>query len=141
MFDCWRRPMGRLFCMLLAALVGSAMAAPTTTRVADTVYRADGTPATGVLLISWPAFSTADGQAVAAGNKSVTLGAQGSLSVDLVPNIGSSPANTIYTVVFQLDDGAKTEFWMVPTTSPVTVAAIRTTLGSTSSATQMASRQ
>ncbi len=140
MFDRWR-PMGRLICVVLAGLVGTAMAAPTTTRVADTIYRADGTPASGVLLISWPAFSTGDGQAVGAGSKSVTLGSDGALTVDLVPNVGATPSNTVYTVVFQLDDGVKTEFWMVPTISPVTVAAIRTTLGANSSASQLASRQ
>jgi trimeric autotransporter adhesin len=41
----------------------------TLTTVNDIVYRADGNPASGTLLISWPAFVTADGHAVAAGNK------------------------------------------------------------------------
>ena len=76
------------------------------------VYGADGTPAAGTLLISWPTFSTAEGNAVAAGTKSVGLGPQGGLSVDLVPNIGASPAGTFYTVVFQLDDTiAAVEAW------------------------------
>jgi len=32
--------------------------AANTTTVQDVVYRADGTPATGTLVISWPAFGT-----------------------------------------------------------------------------------
>ena len=53
----------------------------------------------------------------------------------LVPNTGSTPAGTFYTVVYQLDDGTvKTEFWIVTSTSPTTIAAVRTTLGSGSSA-------
>lgn len=72
----------------------------------------------------------------------MVLGPQGALSVDLVPNTGASPAGTFYSVVFQLDDGTtKTEYWAVPTSSPTTVAAVRTTPGATSSASQMATRQ
>ena len=41
--------------------------------MSDTVYRADGTLASGTLLISWPEFTTADGYAVVAGTKSVPL--------------------------------------------------------------------
>lgn len=129
--------------LLAIGLVPWSMAAtPATTSINDAVYRADGTPAGGTLLISWPAFTTSGGEAVAAGTKSVTLGAQGALSVDLVPNIGATPTGTFYTTVFQLDDGtARTEYWVVPSSSPTTLAAIRTTLGSSGSASQVASRQ
>ena len=56
-------------------------------------------------LISWPSFQTAEGDAVAAGNESVTIGTGGALVAQLVPNIGASPTGTFYVVVFQLDDG------------------------------------
>jgi hypothetical protein len=138
-----RRPFGWLF-LLLPLLVASAVTAQTlpTTTISDTVYRADGTPAGGTLLISWPEFTTAALGAVAAGNTSVTLGIGGSLSVGLVSNANATPANTIYTVVYQLDDGTvKTEYWVVPTTSPTTISAVRTTLGAGSSASQMATQQ
>jgi len=138
------RLQGRLFCLLLCVLAGlvSQAQSPVTTTISDTVYRADGTPAAGTLLISWPTFSTAGGQAVASGTKSVTLGTGGSLSVALVPNAGAAPANTFYTVVYQLSDGTvKTEFWSVGTTSPTTVAAVRTTPGSGSSAAPPATKQ
>ena len=78
---------------------------PATTVVSDVVFRADGTRAAGTLLISWPSFITANGEAVAGETKSVTLGAQGALSVALVPNTGVTPANALYTVIFHLDDG------------------------------------
>ena len=92
-----RRPYGWLF-LLLAGLVALAVSAQTlpTTTISDTVYRADGTPAGGTLLISWPEFTTAALGAVAAGNTSVTLGAGGALSVGLVPNANATPANTVY---------------------------------------------
>jgi hypothetical protein len=105
LYNCRRQ--GRLFCLLLCVLVGltSQAQSPATTTISDTVYRADGTPAAGTLLISWPTFSTAGGQAVASGTKSVTLGTGGALSVALVPNTGAGPANTFYSVVYQLSDG------------------------------------
>ena len=106
MFDA-RRPLGWLFLLLpvLVALAVSAQTLPTTT-INDTVYRADGTPAKGTLLISWPEFTTAALGAVAAGNTSATLGAGGALSVGLVANANATPADTIYTVVYQLDDAS-----------------------------------
>jgi hypothetical protein len=140
-----RRPAGRFLSVLLAMTMLLAVAwaqGPATTTVSDVVYRADGNPAGGTLLISWPAFTTADGQAVAAGSESVTLGAGGTLSVDLVPNAGAAPVSTLYTVVYQLDDGTvKTEYWLVPTSSPATIAQVRTPLGVTGSVAQIASQQ
>ena len=146
-----RRPARRLFYLLLSviAAVGisrmsiplEAANGPAMTTVADVIYGADGATASGTLLISWPAFTTSDNKPVAAGTKSVQLGAGGSFSVDLAPNDGATPAGTLYTVVFQLDDGVpKTEYWSVPTNSPATVAAVRSTPG-TSTTAQLVSRQ
>jgi hypothetical protein len=127
---------------LVAVCTALQAQTPPTTTVSDTVFRADGTPASGTLLISWPAFTTAGGTAVAGGTKSVTLGSGGTLSVALVPNVGATPSNSIYTVVYQLTDGTvKTEFWLVPTSSPTTLSAVRTTLGSGGAATSLASKQ
>ncbi|HEX8817581.1 MAG TPA: hypothetical protein VF753_18970 [Terriglobales bacterium] len=131
--------LGRLFLLLLTA---SALAQnPALTTVSDTVYQADGAPATGVLLISWPEFTTSGGQAVAAGETTTTLGSNGALSVQLVPNASAIPANTVYTVVYQLTDVVKTEYWVVPASSPATLAQVRTVLGAANSASQMASQQ
>lgn len=131
--------MGRLLLLLLMMGVAAegCWAAPATTTISDTVYRADGSPASGgTLLISWPAFISPDQYPVAAGSKAMTLGAQGQLSVELVPNA----AGSFYTVVYQLQGAVRTEYWVVPTTSPATIAEVRTTLGATGVA-QMASRQ
>ncbi len=103
---------------------------PALTTISDTVYRADGTAASGTVLISWPSFQTVEGDAVAAGNLAVTIGPGGAFSAQLVPNVGASPAGTYYVVVFQLDDGTvRTEYWAVPATSPTTIAAVLTTPG------------
>jgi len=50
---------------------------PALTTISGTVYRADGTAASGTVLISWPSFETAGGDAVAAGNLAVTIGTLG----------------------------------------------------------------
>jgi hypothetical protein len=39
----------------------SPQSGPTLTSVVDTVYLANGTPAQGILVITWPAFETAAG--------------------------------------------------------------------------------
>ena len=145
------RPTGRLFYWLLSviAAVGisrgvvpvHAASGPAMTTISDVVYRADSTPASGTLLISWPAFTTADNKPVAAGSKSVQLGAGGTFTVQLAPNDGATPSGTLYTVVFQVDDGfPKTEYWSVTAASPTTIAAIRTTPGSATTS-QLVSRQ
>jgi hypothetical protein len=139
MFDAGRRPMVRLFYLALTLMAslnmglrcGGAAPEPATTSVSDTVYLADGTAAHGTLIISWPAFVTGSGTAVAAGTKNVALGANGALSLALVPNTGATPAGVYYTVVYQLGAGdVRTEYWVVPTTSPASLATVRTTPGS-----------
>jgi hypothetical protein len=75
---------------------------PALTSVVDSVYMANGSPAVGVLVITWPAFVTAGGTAVAPGSLNVTLGTNGALNVALTPNAGATPANTYFTVVYQL---------------------------------------
>jgi len=92
-----------LISFLLVAVAARAQA-PATTTISDVVYRADGTPAGGTLLITWPAFESVSGKAVAAGSKSVTLGAGGVVNVALVPNEGATPSGTYYRVVYQLDE-------------------------------------
>lgn len=102
MFDRCRLS-GRLFLFMLVLTARALSQTVTTTTVQDIVFRADGTPAQGTLLISWPDFTTASGQAIGAGSTSVNLGSGGALSVALVPNAGATPA-TVYTVVYQLND-------------------------------------
>jgi hypothetical protein len=58
---------------------------PALTTISDTVYRADGTAASGTVLISWPSFQSAEGDAVAAGNLSVTIGTLAPLPFNWYP--------------------------------------------------------
>ena len=132
---------GRIYAMPAAGGAPMPQSGPTLTNVVDTVYLADGTPAQGTLVITWPAFVAASGTAVAAGTTNVTLGANGALNVGLAPNAGATPAGMYYTVVYQLGPGeVKTEYWVVPTTSPANLATVRTTPG-TGTAAQPVSMQ
>src|SRR5579864_908673 len=102
------RQQWRLFCLAVSLMLSTSACfsqSPALTTVTDTIYRADGTPATGTLLISWPAFTTADGHAVAAGTKSVAIVANGSFTAQMAPNAGAAPSGVVYTVVDQLNDG------------------------------------
>ena len=76
-----------------------------TTTVQGTVYTANGAPGSGTLQLSWPAFTTASGQTVAAGKNATNIGADGFVSVNLAPNLGSSPAGLYYTAIYHLSDG------------------------------------
>ncbi len=126
---------------LLGACCGAAAQVATTT-IQDTVYRADGTPAGGTIVVSWPAFTTAAGQAVAAGNTSVVLGPNGVLSLALTANVGATPDGSYYTAVLHLDDGTTSQqYWVVPVSgTPVTLATIESQVLPTSVAMQTASR-
>jgi hypothetical protein len=76
-----------------------------TTTVQGTMYLANGQAASGTLRVSWPAFTTANGQAVAAGSSTVTIAADGFVSMNLAPNVGATPAGLFYTAIFYLSDG------------------------------------
>src|SRR5271165_6271311 len=136
---------GRLFYWVMGWVLAAApmiAQGPALTSVSDTVYRADGSAASGTLLISWPAFTTADGHTVAAGNNSVVLGSNGSLTVQLAPNAGAMPSGTTYLVTYQLTDGTvKTENWSVGSTSPETISQVRTLVGTSTPLAQVATQQ
>ena len=134
--------------LLIAIVAGglSAVAQLATTTVSDTVYRADGTPAGGSVVVSWGSFTTANGNAVTAGTTTVTIGTGGVFSIALAPNAGSTPMGTYYTAVFHLSDGTtKREYWSVPVVAaggaPVTLAAISTQVLPASVAMQTVSKE
>lgn len=120
----------------------AAAAQVATTTIQDTVYRADGTPASGMVLVTWPTFTTAAGQAVAAGTTSATIGPNGALSLTLAPNANATPTGTYYTAVLHLDDGTTSQqYWVVPVSAtPVTLAAVENQVLPSSVAMQTASR-
>jgi hypothetical protein len=108
----------------------SPQSGPTLTSVIDRIYRADGSPGQDVLIVTWPAFTTAAGSPVAAGALDVTLGTRVALSVALAANAGANPRGVYHTVVYQLGPGeVRTEYRMVPTSSPAALAQVRTTPG------------
>ncbi len=124
-----------------SALQPTALAAPVprqagggttipTTQLIDTVYRADGTTATGTVLVSWSAFTTSTGLSVPSGTTSATIAPGGILSLSLVPNAGSNPMGSYYTAVYHLDDGTVSrEYWVVPVSSTaVTISSIKSTV-------------
>ncbi len=129
----WNPRVWLLAGMLLAVMLALAppgSAQVTTTPVVDTIYRADGSPASGTVVISWPEFSTAGGQSVAGGSVSATISTGGALNVQLAPNAGSNPMGSYYTVVYHLNDGSVSrEYWVVPASATaVKVSAIRSTV-------------
>jgi hypothetical protein len=127
-----RRAIGRLGCPLLMAGVlwvagmGRAGAAVSTTTVQGTVYLANGEAGSGMLHVSWPAFTSANGEAVVADSADVTIGQDGFLSVNLAPNQGAMPAGLYYTAVFYMNDGSvSTQYWVVPSAAQTTLAQVQ----------------
>ena len=144
------RPTGRLFYCLISVLVAVGVVRgapppptpPATTTISDVIYRADGSPAAGTLVITWPAFTTADNRAVPAGSMSLAIGPFGAINLALAPNQGATPSGTYYKVVMKLNDGTTSEeFWVVPTLSPTTISAIRSQVVPQGVALQVVTRQ
>src|SRR5208337_797882 len=114
---------------------------PTLCQISDTVYRADGSPAQGTVLLSWQAFTTAAGQSVTPGSLLVTLDAGGGFNASVAPNTGASPAGSYYRALFKLSDGTtETEYWVVPNTQTTTIGAIRSKLVPAQQAAQFLTR-
>jgi hypothetical protein len=101
-------------CIVLAVMAGAALAQSiSTTTVQGTVYLANGSPGSGTLQVIWPAFTTASNQVVTAGKLTVNIGADGFVSVNLAPNLGSSPAGLYYTAIYHMNEGTtNTEYWL-----------------------------
>ena len=100
-----------------ALALGAFAQTISTTTVQVTVYLANGSPGSGTLQVNWPAFTTASGQAVAGGKMTMDIGADGFVSVNLAPNLGSSPAGLFYTAIYHMSDGTtSTEYCFMPGT-------------------------
>jgi hypothetical protein len=97
-----------LMAMLLlgiATVQVSCAQAVSTTTVQGTVYLANGQAGSGTLHLSWPAFTTANGQSVAADSLTIAIAPDGFVSVKLAPNRGAMPAGLYYTAVLYMSDG------------------------------------
>ena len=114
-------------CLLALTLAAMAMAqAVSTTTVQGTVYLANGQPGAGTLVISWPAFTTAAGQAVAADSTTLAIGPDGFVSVNLAANVGATPAGEYYTAVYYMSDGTtSTQYWVVPAAAQASLAQVQ----------------
>lgn len=124
----WRAALG-LVAVAVAIFSPRMTAQIHTTTVQGTVYRADGTPAGGTLLLSWPAFTTPQNQAVAAGNMSAPIGADGFVSVNLTANSDALPTGSYYTAVYHLNDGTvNQEYWVIPSAGNASIASVRAQL-------------
>lgn len=112
-----------------------------TTTVQGTLYLANGQPGSGTLLVKWPAFTTAAGQAITAGSTTVQVPADGFVSISLAPNQGATPAGEYYTAVYYLSDGSSnTEYWIVPSVPQATIAQVRAQVMPSAQAVQAASK-
>jgi hypothetical protein len=110
------------FCILVAGLALSGQ--PTTTRVTDTIYLADGEKFDGYVQIEWQSFVTPKAP-IAPYSKLVRV-VNGLLDVDLVPT--RNAGYTAYYRVRYFRNGRVqyTEYWDVPATSTVqTIAGLR----------------
>ncbi|MGC2163556.1 MAG: glycosyl hydrolase family 28-related protein [Silvibacterium sp.] len=127
--------------LMMAMLVVQAHPQASTTTVQGIVYLADGSVASGTLQVSWPAFTTTAGQAVAAGSESATIGSNGSLNVNLVANSGATPAGTYYTAVYHLNGGTVSqEYWVVPAATSVSLSSVQAQLAPATVAVQTVSK-
>jgi len=130
-----------LFALAAAAVLPARAQGVSTTTVQGTVYFANGAPGSGTLQLTWPAFTTAAGQAIASGRNTVSIGADGFVSVNLAPNVGANPAGLYYTAVYHLSDGStSTEYWVVPAAAQATLGQVRAQLMPAAQAVQAVSK-
>ena len=137
---CAGRWMGLWLIAMALGVVANGQAVSTTT-VQGTVYLANGQPGAGTLDVSWPAFTTATGQAVTAGRQMVTIAPDGFMSVNLAPNLGATPAGLYYTAVYQMSDGTtSTEYWVIPAAAQASLGQVRAQLMPAAQAIQAVSK-
>jgi hypothetical protein len=118
---------------LATALVtaATAIAQPPLTTIQDTLYRADGTPFNGLLIISWNSFQ-ADNQANVVSQSLTVKVVNGFFLVQLAPTADANPPSS-YTVTYNSDGKVQfQETWVVgPSSTPVTIADVRVSTTST----------
>jgi len=124
-----RRNILYLLCFL-CLLCGGRRAEAQTVQILDTLYNADGTTASGRIVISWDPFTAADMTTVDGGTLTYTIPATGInagvVNVPLYANVGATPAGTSYAARYFLANGAQyTETWIVPSFGPATITTRR----------------
>ena len=126
-----RTALWRLATALLTA--AAALAQPPLTTIQDTLYKADGTPFNGLLIISWNSFQ-ADNQANVVSQSLTVKVVNGLFRVQLAPTADANPPSS-YTVTYNSDGKVQfQETWVVGTSAtPVTIADVRVSTTSTPS--------
>jgi hypothetical protein len=107
----------------IAAFLLACLSLVAGTRVRDVIYDAAGKRASGQVVISWPAFtSAASGRAIPQGSTTVKI-VSGVLDVDLEP----TPPGTYYSVRYYFSTGGtRVDTWAIPlSATPITVAQAR----------------
>ena len=120
---------------ILCMVAGSLFAQPATTTIQDTLFKADGTPFNGSVVVTWNNFQTQDAAAI--GQQTATFPiVNGAVFVQLAPNTNAIPVNN-YTANYESDGLVQfTEIWAVPpSTTPLRLAAVRVVNGATASPT------
>jgi hypothetical protein len=119
-----------LFCLAAVAYSGICPApvvaqCPPKTTISDTLYNADGSLASGRVVIAWQTFLIGTCQVIA-GQMTVNI-MNGVLNAQLYPNSTAAPEGTSYRVTYALKSGRiTTEYWVVPaSTIPVPLASVR----------------
>ncbi len=109
----------------VALLAGIAAGGPALTTIQDVLYKADGTPFTGVIFISWSSFQTADNSAIVTQTSTVNV-VDGNLRVQLAPSTTGTPA-VIYSVTYNSNGLVQfQESWSVPpSATPLRVKDVR----------------
>jgi hypothetical protein len=91
-------------------------AAPVLTTIQDTLYKADGTPLNGVVIVTWPSFVAADGSKIAAQTLTVAV-PSGYFQAALVPTVGASTVVAYSVRINSAGKNESTELWSVPQSS------------------------
>jgi hypothetical protein len=116
---------GVVLAALLGIGAGAARATPPLTTIQDQLFRADGTPVDGTLLISWKAFVASDNSNIPANSLREPVSG-GLIRVKLVATTTAITPVT-YTVMYLVDGKlTNTETWSVPpSTTPLPVRMVR----------------
>ena len=110
------RGLGRLLLFLALGATGARLwAQPPLTTIRDTVYRADGRPYNGLILIEWKTFQASNNANI--GHQGTTVKVvNGNLYVRLTPT--TLAANAYYLVRYNSDGQFQfSEIWSVPSSS------------------------
>ncbi|MGB9606857.1 MAG: hypothetical protein ACPL88_13360, partial [Bryobacteraceae bacterium] len=113
----------RAMCALVA--VSALWATPPLTTIQDVLYKADGTPFNGLLIIEWRSFEASDRSNIAMQQLTVPI-VNGLLRVKLVPTTTATPPTT-YRVRYNSEGKVQfEENWAVPpSATPLRVRDVR----------------